>query len=335
MNILYVGPYRQNNDDGILSKLYLQNLIIAKHNITCRPIYLSQSNIERFNGSFLKYETKIYEEYDCLIQHAPLELLQKHETFPKNIAIPILGDIINLKSYHQKQLMQFDKIIINNDNNEAVMVKNDLAEKAYRIACPIMDSLVEDLKEKKLNLGIHNSTTKFYFFGNLDRDMDVIQKILVSFYIAFRSEYGKSLVLFLEDVNQAKQSEFMNMTKEIKQKLKITISDKSVSEFFIFKNLLLEEKIIAHNSCQVFLNLGQKSSLQEQYAKFFGNHVINTDEVETIEVPNHNSSQYEPNDTYESIITQSLIDVMKNSLDKPKEASNSFTHTPNSISSAL
>lgn len=335
MNILYIGPYRQNNDDGILSKLYLHNLIISNHNITCRPIYLSQSNIEKFNGEFLTYESTIYDQYDYLIQHAPLDLLQRHGGFPKNIAVPILDNISNLKSYHKKQLTQFDKVIINNDNSEAMMVKNDLGEKIYRIACPIADNLIENLKGKKLNLGIHNSTTKFYFFGNLDRDMDVIQKILVSFYISFRSEYGKSLILFLEDVNPTKQLEFVNMAKEIKQKLKINTSEKSVSEYFVFKNLLLEEKIIAHSSCQVFLNLGQASILQEQYAKFFNNHVINTDIVETIEVPNYNSNTYEPNDTYESIVTQSLIDVMKNSLDQPKEASSSFTHTPNSISSAL
>jgi hypothetical protein len=335
MNILYVGPYRQNNDDGILSKLYLHNLISSDHNITCRPIYLSQSSIEKFNGEFLTYESKTYDEYDCLIQHAPIYSLQKHGGFPKNIAVPILENTNNLKSCYKKQLMQFDKIIINNDNSEAMMVRNDLAEKIYRIACPIADNLAESLKEKKLNLGIHNSTTKFYFFGNLDRDMDVIKKILISFYISFRSEYGKSLILFLEDVSPAKQLEFVNMAKEIKQKLKINTSDKSVSEYFIFKNLLLEEKIIAHNSCQVFLNLGQTSTLQEQYAKLFNNHVINMDNIETIEVPNYTANTYEPNDTYESIVTEALIDVMKNSFDKPKEASSSFTHIPNSISSAL
>lgn len=313
MNTLYIGPYRQNDDYGILSKLYLQNLIESKSKVTCRPIYLSAKHIEPYSQDLLKHEKTIYNNYDCLIQHCPIDMLTKHGGFLKNIAIPIFGHSKNIQPYQINTLSTFDKVVVDNDANEAMLVKSGLDKNISRITYPIIEDLVIKLKDKKLNLGVHNSATKFYLFGNLVDHADIIQKILVSFYISFRCEYGKSLILFIEETNKKEQLEFLNTIKALKAKLKIVSMDRSISEFVIFKNFSFEEKIAAHNTCHVFLNLTQKSTLQEQYAKYFGNTVLNHSNIETIDVPDYSSETYSPEDLYESIVTESLIDHLKES----------------------
>ena len=324
MNILYVGPYRQNDDHGILSKLYLQDLIASNHNITSRPVYFSAKNVERYSKNKLKYEHTIYDSYDYLIQHCPIDMLQKHGGFSKNIAIPIFDRSKNIKSYQVSSLRSFDKIIVDNDSDEAMLVRSGLEKNISRVTQPILEDLVAKLKDKRLNLGLHNSATKFYLFGNLQDHADIIQKILISFYISFRCEYGKSLILFLEEADKKDQLDFLNMIKDLKGKLKIHSPDSSISEFVIFKNFSLEEKIAAHNTCHVFLSLGQKSTLQEQYAKYFGNTVLNNENIETIDVPDYASQTYSPGDLYESIVTESLIYYLRESAGASHK-----TETPN------
>ena len=324
MNILYVGPYRQNDDHGILSKLYLQDLIASNYNITSRPVYFSIKNIERYSKNKLKYENTIYDSYDCLIQHCPIDMLQKHSGFSKNIAIPIFDRSKNIKPYQAISLHSFDKIIADNDSDEAMLVRSGLEKNISRVTQPILEDLVATLKDKRLNLGLHNSATKFYLFGNLRDHADIIQKILISFYISFRCEYGKSLILFLEEADKKDQLDFLNMIKDLKEKLKIRSADSSISEFVIFKNFSLEEKIVAHNTCHVFLSLGQKSTLQEQYAKYFGNTVLNNENIETIDVPDYASQTYSPGDLYESIVTESLIYYLRESAGASHK-----TETPN------
>jgi hypothetical protein len=336
MNILYVGPYRQNDDHGILSKLYLQNLIEANHKVTCRPLYFSTKYIEPYSQNTLKYENAIYDSYDCLIQHCPIDMMQKHGGFLKNVAIPIFGNSKNMKPHQINNLRLFDKIIVDNDTDETTLVRSGVDQNISRITCPIIEDLAVKLKDKKLNLGLHNSATKFYLFGNLVDHANIIQKILVSFYISFRCEYGKSLVLLLEEADKKEQLNFLNMIKDLKTKLKILSSDRSISEFVIFKNFSLEEKIVAHNTCHVFLNVTQKSTLQEKYAQYFGNTVLSHQNIETIDVPDYASENYSTGDVYESIITESLISQLKESVQLPhKTETSNNNHINLNLSSIL
>lgn len=335
MKILYIGPYRQNNDYGIMSKLHLQNLVQSNHHITSRPIYFSENHTERFAHDPLQYENIIHENYDYLIQYCPIDMLQRHGGFPKNIAIPIFGRTKNVKSHTIKTLNMFDKVIVDNDMDESSLVRAGSVNHITKITHPIIKDLIAGVREKKLNLGIHNSATQFYFFGSIENDLDILQKILVSFYISFKGGYGKSLILFLDDTDKQNQIDFLNSIKEIKEKLKLNSSKSSVSEFVIFKNLSFEEKIVAHNTCHVFLNFGEKRILQEEYAKLFGNTILNSSNIETVDVPSYNANDYCIGDLYESIVTESLIDNFKKSAVNPHKTETITSDTRNIFLSSI
>lgn len=338
MNILYIGPYRHDSDYGILSRLYLENIINTKHNVTCRPLYFGAANIDRNLQELSHYENNINNSYDVLIQHCPMDWAQNHGGFKKNIVIPIIGNICNLRDYQKDALCKFDQIVVDNDNHESLMVRSGCASNLHRISCPIVKSLCDNLKDKKINLGIHNNSKKFYLFGNIQKDTELLQKILVAFYVSFRAEYGKSMIFFLEEAPQNEQQNFYNMVNSIKNNLNILHSDKSISELFVFKNLSFQEKIVAHNTCDILLSFGTefRSTIQEQHAKYFHNSIINIENTETVEVPSfRNIANYFPGDRENSILTQSLIEKMTEFGNKDTKSEQYNIQTFNTLASIL
>lgn len=338
MNILYVGPYRHNNDYGIQSRLYLENIINTPHNVTCRPIYFGMDNIDKQLLELSTFERTILKSYDILIQHCPLDWAQTHGGFNKNIIIPIIGNIGNLRNHQKKNIAKFDTVVVDNNNHESLFVRSGYAENIRRVSCPIIKTLCENLKEKRINLGINNTSKKFYFFGNIQRDMELIQKLLVSFYVAFRAEFGKSIIMYLDEAPPQDQKNFFDIVKGIKQKLRIAHSNHATSEMFIFKNLSFQEKIIAHNTCDILLSFGTefRSTIQEQHAKYFNNSIINIENVDVIEVPNLNhTTNYYPEDTEHSIVTQSLINEMVECSKKNPKSENHNTETFNTLASLI
>ena len=311
MNILYVGPYRLENDIGVESQAHIQNLLVSKHNVTTRPIYPS------FGGPTIKLdilscESAIYHSYDVLIQHGPVSWLQPHQGFATNIAIPIMGPALNLREHQVSSLSRFNKIIATSQQDEVKLVRSGLGNNITKIHYPILPSSIDSIKDKKINLGVHNKSVKFYFFGNINTDADIIQKILVSFYTAFRGDYGKSLILLLDDVSDKEKKQFIETTNSIKQQLRIYKYAKSTTEYLMFKSLSFQEKLMIHNTCDVFLSLnGTKSIVQEEHAKYLHNVIINTDNVETVSIPRITNEDFEPNERVESIITESLVEQIK------------------------
>lgn len=338
MNILYVGPYRHNNDYGILSRLYLENLINSGNNVTCRSLYFGIDNIDRDLSELSPYEKNILSNYDVLVQHCPVDWAQTHGGFKRNIIIPILGNRTNLKDFHIKNLSRFDKIVVDNDIHESLFVRFGCGKNVSRISTPLIKNLCDSLREKKINLGIHNSSRKFYFFGNMHRDIELLQKILVSFFISFRGQYGNSLILFLDEVVPQDQKNLADMIKNIKQKLKINTSEKSISEMVIYKNLSFQEKIIIHNTCDILLNFSSeyRSMIQEQHAKYFNNSVLNIENTDIIDIPAFDkNAKYCPGETEFSILTQSLIREMVEISKKPTKNEKYNLQTFNTLSSII
>ena len=73
MNILFIGPYRQNDEWGRKSLAVLKGIQNTDHTVTSRPIYLSTS--ANYNNYMERSETIIADHYDILIQFV-LHLLQ-------------------------------------------------------------------------------------------------------------------------------------------------------------------------------------------------------------------------------------------------------------------
>ena len=70
MNILFVGPYRQSDAWGNMSKSLIKTISkIEDYSITIRPIFLSNQNLGPVDADIIKYESNRKDSYDVLMQH--------------------------------------------------------------------------------------------------------------------------------------------------------------------------------------------------------------------------------------------------------------------------
>ena len=70
MNILFIGPYRQTDAWGNMSKSLIKTLSkIQDYSLTIRPIFLSGETSGPVDADIIKYESNKKRQYDILIQH--------------------------------------------------------------------------------------------------------------------------------------------------------------------------------------------------------------------------------------------------------------------------
>ena len=69
MNILFIGPYRQNDGWGNAAKSYIRALSkIDSVNLCIRPIYMGSSTCE-IDEDIIEFEYNSFDEYDIVIQN--------------------------------------------------------------------------------------------------------------------------------------------------------------------------------------------------------------------------------------------------------------------------
>jgi len=90
-NILYIGPYKENNGLGKSSKRMVECLSENQDiNLSIRPIYLTKASKDSsiFSDRYVEYESNKSNYYDAVIQHGYPMMFQYQSRFGKNIGIP-------------------------------------------------------------------------------------------------------------------------------------------------------------------------------------------------------------------------------------------------------
>ena len=156
MNSLYIGPYRQIDNLGILSRLYLQDFSSVSSKIMSRPFYLSMH--PKYLGGQLNSENNI-ENIDTIIQNLPIDMLVS-DYKKTNIAIPIIGN----KRFSDKdiaKLNKFNYVLVDDPYsyeelssklNNAFFIKPNISYEKIKLAAG----------NKRFNLSIHNHYKKVY-----------------------------------------------------------------------------------------------------------------------------------------------------------------------------
>lgn len=89
-NILYIGPYKENNGLGKSSKRFVDALITNNNlNLSIRPVFYHQpSDMIFFNNDlYNEFENNSFKYYDAIIQHGCPSMFEYHGSFGKNIGI--------------------------------------------------------------------------------------------------------------------------------------------------------------------------------------------------------------------------------------------------------
>jgi hypothetical protein len=314
MSKLFIGPYRDNTTNGEISRQYILTLC-KNHNINIKPYHLDNSPYEQLDDVLKKLEetNPDNEGYDCCIQHLPLDRLAYSGFFKQHIAIPIFSGHSNITDTRiVETLNRFDKIIVNTPQEISMLLKADVESQILQADIDVSDA-VDKVGQKRYNFGAHNGNHKFYGFFHYKREQDIIKKLLLSFYIAFRCRDGQSIILSIvgDTSDQKNLSQFIQQTK---QELNIRTSNKSLVELFLFTPMNTLEQVALHQTCETLLCFSHGSTIMHKtIAKHIGNHIIDEENTVMVDVPCYSGTEagYLPDDNHSSILTNSLINNMR------------------------
>jgi hypothetical protein len=312
MNILYLGPYRDDTAYGELSRQYIKTLKLHNNHLHLKPYFLEnlpyalEDHLQE-----LEHNTQNI-QYDYCIQHLPLDRLA-YSGYYRNVAIPIFGGYSNITDINIVETMNgFDKIIVNTDQEIGLLLKSDIKPPILKADIDLSEA-IENIGDKKFNFGAHNYSHKFYGFFHYKREHDLIKKLLMAFYIAFRCREGQSIILSIAG-DQEDQKDLSQFIQQTKNELNIKTSNKSLIELFLFSHMGLPEQIALHKTCETLLCFSHGTTiLHKTIAKAVNNHIIDEDSAVAVDVPcySNQNRRYLPDDNHVSVLTNSLINNMR------------------------
>ena len=131
MNILFIGPYRQTDAWGNMSKSLIKTLSkIKDYSLTIRPIFLSGETSGPVDADIIKYESNKKRQYDILIQHMLPNYMVYDSSFKQVIGITGF-ETLGCKIW-DNSLDLLDKIFVTTEA-ERKGISKELQSKTYSI----------------------------------------------------------------------------------------------------------------------------------------------------------------------------------------------------------
>ena len=187
MNILYIGPYRQNDGWGRAAQDYVRAINTTEHNISIKPIYMAGNIDSTIDYDILKLETTHYDNYDCIIQQV-LPNLFSHNKYDTKLNILLCLFETHSIAIHpwSNYLMNINHILVPSLQEKQTLDEILINTKVANISCPINTKPLEnfDGKYKPLSIPALNGDFVFYFIGE-----HIERKNLLIFVEAFYNEF--------------------------------------------------------------------------------------------------------------------------------------------------
>jgi hypothetical protein len=212
-NILYIGPYRQRDIDGLWSTALAQNILSNQtNNLALRPIFLdSKFAIKDIEASLCNKENTRLPKIDTVIQHVPLEKANTIDSIDRNILIPIVNTNLVPKDNIDK-ISKFDGILVDNKSDS---IRISQAYPSLQKLVKHIDYVFDIDPSHKLsfNIGLLNNSEKLYMVCSCKNNTRVIYDIIISFIGNIKSK-DTVLVLFTLDISPAEKAELDRFIKE-------------------------------------------------------------------------------------------------------------------------
>lgn len=267
MNIFFIGPYRQDNFDGIFSR-NIVNSLGEKHNIFARPIYYDGTDIlQEIDSKTKLFEDNDINQYDCLIQHVkPIDCLHTNQ-FKKNVLIPIIDEIYEAEIFIDSTI---DKILVDDIDDYTDKLNNNKTE--------IFDyNLYIDIKKERIfDIGPLNALKKLYFVGEYKSNYDIILGLIRSF-IHLRKQINQDYCLVLFAINIT-QNDIGFIQNYIQQAYKALNAVHTINKVIVIPiSMSTEHVIAAHNSGDIFLNFNHcpYNQINKKIAQSLNKKIIN------------------------------------------------------------
>lgn len=294
MNILYIGPFQQNNDLGYCSSAILRHLCsLPEHKTFAYPIYSGYDNTLISNIPYFRFK-ELTHYPDINIQHCNIEHLYIDQ-YSRNYFIPIHNLDSSIPTKYLNKLNSVDKIIVYNDFDYQkyidIGIDNNLLVK--------MESPQVEASDKKLDIGIYQQYYKYYFIGDFESNSANIFSVIYSFLSITKKNKNICLVICSECNSQQKQ-QLISTYEDIKKKLCLQTKEDKV--LFVIDNISIDTIQKIHNTCDCFvcLNNSHYPLTDISIAKSCKNSIIDYSNI-VIDTQNYNYDSYKYIPTQKSL----------------------------------
>lgn len=278
MNILFIGPYRQDDGWGDASLSTIKALLTTQHNLTLRPIFMGNRVKQKLPDEVVYQEYTTYPSYDIVIQHVLPHLADYNGCFAKNIIKSHLetSDIHHLSWPHR--FVNMDEVWINSNTEHYTLVEAGVSADAIQILPQSFDDNIFTREYKPFEEDVLKDKFIFYFIGEWST-----RKGIVDLLIAYLSEFtiNDDVVLFIK--TSSVTNEVIQKTIEgAKQSLGMYNNNKFYPHVVVSSSYLPEEELytIHHNSdCFVMPSYGESFCMPAILAMLFGKTPIITSDT--------------------------------------------------------
>jgi glycosyltransferase involved in cell wall biosynthesis len=253
MNALFIGPYRQNDGWGIASREYIKAISSQISNLTTRPVYFIQQNVDP-GKQIVEYENSRYKSYDVVFQKTLPHCITIDKKIKKNVGMFFLETNNISKSICVNSLNKLDEILVNSNQEKKTLIESKITTKIKVISQPLDIEFIDRNRENKIDISSNRTNSfKFYSIGEYIERKN-FKDLIIAFHLAFKNTDNVSLIIKTskpgQNSQQAKQ-EIENDFSQIKKKLNIKQHYKR--ELVITERLSDEDMIGLHNSCDCFV----------------------------------------------------------------------------------
>jgi len=244
MDVLYIGPYRQNDEWGYTSKAFATLLSKQDVNLILRPIWFNADTTAKDVEHLVEYEANELTSRDVLIQHGLPAALNYNGRFKKNIAVTCV-DCVLVNNEWPDHLNLFDLVVVFSEYEKKLLVDSGVTVPIFAFGFPPMV-----ISNKKQDIDLKVSGLRFYMVGSTDEKSGTRETIS-----AFLSEFSMldDTVLVIA-TNQAKELE--KEVQEIKGGLSIFEHAPYYPHVVLINNA--DEAVVnyLHENCEVFIDVG-------------------------------------------------------------------------------
>ena len=256
MSVLYVGPYRQQDEWGYTSR-GLANLLAAqiKDDLVLRPVWFNNQQNLADIGPLEEYESKQVEEADVLIQHGLPNYLNYDGNFKRNIAVTSIDCNIGNTDW-VSHLNLFDTVVVFSENEKKILEESGITTEifAFPFSPLYFSNEVEDLK-------LAFPGFKFYTIGSLDIKSG-LREVVASYLSAFTILDNVILVAGCSDAQQLEQE-----IKSIKAGLGRFIDEQHYPHIAILNNTDLPVLNYLHDYCDCYIDASYNSRTNQNMLK--------------------------------------------------------------------
>jgi glycosyltransferase involved in cell wall biosynthesis len=284
-NILYIGPYRQNDGWGLAAKDYIKALSMIA-NVHCQPLYLSANIDYSIDHHLSALENNVRPSYDIVIQHClPMNMTK---TSLYNIGL-LFVENQNFFSDSVYNLNMMDEVWVSSQQEKNSLEAGGVTTKIFVIGHPIDTQKLTKQYHNRCFDHILDDHYKFYFIGEYIQRKN-INTIIAAFNNEFDLTEKVKLVIKTNIPGATEKQAKDSITQNINAvKKSLRVKRKFHDEIIITSRLTDQDLLNLHYNCDCFIttSYGEAFCRPAAEAACCGNYIISSNNIGVLDYIDH------------------------------------------------